>query len=143
MWLTSNAPAACRTASCSSLMDEYCSGISQPLKGTSRAPAPACAAWSGVRLSSTGSVPTLSSTVRRSAGRVFADPVQRVEVLRIEICRQLLVMALPGILDGRGDIVEPVRGPAQTLAQLARRRLAVKLAAQGQLGLFEAVRVIG
>ena len=39
---TSNTPAAPRTATCSSRMPAYCTGISQPAKGTSRAPA---ASW--------------------------------------------------------------------------------------------------
>src|SRR4051812_41232654 len=38
MWLTSNTPTALRTALCSSMMPEYCTGISQPPKSTILAP---------------------------------------------------------------------------------------------------------
>ena len=38
MWLTSNSPARVRTAWCSSMMPEYSTGMSQPPKGTMRAP---------------------------------------------------------------------------------------------------------
>ena len=39
MWETSKTPAPRRTARCSGMMPSYCSGISQPAKGTIRAPA--------------------------------------------------------------------------------------------------------
>ena len=38
MWLTSNKPTALRTAWCSSMMPEYCTGMSQPPKSTILAP---------------------------------------------------------------------------------------------------------
>ncbi len=39
---TSKTPAEERTALCSSTIDVYCTGISQPAKGTMRAPSAAC-----------------------------------------------------------------------------------------------------
>src|SRR3990170_3038973 len=45
MWETSNIPAAVRTALCSSMMPVYWTGISQPAKGTMRAPRRTCSAW--------------------------------------------------------------------------------------------------
>ena len=41
MWLTSNTPTFVRTATCSSRMPAYCTGISHPANGTSLAPAAA------------------------------------------------------------------------------------------------------
>src|SRR4051812_18146688 len=46
---TSKTPADSRTARCSALTDSYWTGISQPAKGTSRAPAATWRSWSGVR----------------------------------------------------------------------------------------------
>ena len=64
MWETSNRPAAVRTARCSSITPRYCTGISQPAKGTSFAPAARWASYSGVRLSgpsgAIGSNPSLA-----------------------------------------------------------------------------------
>src|SRR4051812_31840932 len=51
MWETSKTPAAVRVVLCSSTIDLYCTGISQPAKSTSRAPWAACQACSGVRRS--------------------------------------------------------------------------------------------
>src|SRR5437867_6907851 len=51
MWLMSKSPTARRTARCSSTMPVYCTGISQPPKGTIRAPALTWTSRRGVRLS--------------------------------------------------------------------------------------------
>src|SRR4051794_12912780 len=51
MWETSKTPARSRTAVCSSRIPAYCTGISQPANGTSRAPAATWRSWSGVRWS--------------------------------------------------------------------------------------------
>src|SRR5438093_12488561 len=51
MWLMSKSPTARRTARCSSTMPVYWTGISQPPKGTIRAPALTWTSRSGVRLS--------------------------------------------------------------------------------------------
>ncbi len=51
---TSNRPAAVRTARTSSITPAYCTGISQPAKGTRRPPDSAWRAYSGVRCSSSG-----------------------------------------------------------------------------------------
>ena len=48
---TSKTPHASRTATCSSRIPPYCTGISQPAKGTSLAPASTWRSNSGVRLS--------------------------------------------------------------------------------------------
>ena len=39
MWLTSNRPQLVRTALCSAMTPEYCTGSSHPAKGTSLPPA--------------------------------------------------------------------------------------------------------
>ena len=62
MWLTSNTPTPVRTASCSSRIPPYWTGISQPAKGTSFAPAATCRSCSGVRASV--SVPAAMSASR-------------------------------------------------------------------------------
>src|SRR3990170_7509064 len=49
MWETSTRPAAVRTALCSSMMPVYWTGISQPAKGTMRAPRRRCSGWRQVR----------------------------------------------------------------------------------------------
>ena len=46
MWLTSKRPTALRTALCSSMMPEYCTGMSQPPKSTILAPS---ARWTALR----------------------------------------------------------------------------------------------
>src|SRR5918996_2948916 len=46
---TSNIPALVRTATCSCRIPSYWTGISQPAKGTSRAPAASCRSNRGVR----------------------------------------------------------------------------------------------
>ena len=51
MWLTSNTPTFVRTATCSARIPAYCTGISHPANGTSRAPAAAWRSCSGVRFS--------------------------------------------------------------------------------------------
>src|SRR5918995_3327420 len=51
MWETSKTPQSLRTARCSGMTPSYWTGISQPAKGTRRAPAAACRPWSGVRRS--------------------------------------------------------------------------------------------
>src|SRR5512138_466917 len=49
---TSNSPHLSRTALCSAVMPcGYCTGISQPAKGTILAPSATCFSWNGVRLS--------------------------------------------------------------------------------------------
>ena len=48
MWLTSKSPTASRTALCSSMMPEYCTGMSQPPKSTIFAPSLRCVAFRGV-----------------------------------------------------------------------------------------------
>ena len=48
MWLTSNSPTAVRTAWCSSMMPEYCTGMSQPPKSTILAPNARWTEFSGV-----------------------------------------------------------------------------------------------
>ena len=48
MWLTSNSPTRSRTARCSAVMPAYSTGMSQPPKGTMRAPSATCAAWRAV-----------------------------------------------------------------------------------------------
>src|SRR4051812_24827201 len=48
MWLTSNRPAALRTALCSSITPEYWTGISHPPKSTIRAPRALWTEFSGV-----------------------------------------------------------------------------------------------
>src|SRR5215204_4358379 len=48
---TSKTPASARTARCSGMTPSYCTGISQPAKGTRRAPAATWRSWSGVRRS--------------------------------------------------------------------------------------------
>ena len=42
MWLTSNTPAAVRTARCSATMPRYCTGIAKPPKGTILPPRATC-----------------------------------------------------------------------------------------------------
>ncbi len=66
MWETSKTPALVRTARCSSMIELYWTGISQPANGTSRAPAATWRSCSGVRFSVSapaaigdGTVPTL------------------------------------------------------------------------------------
>ena len=51
---TSNAPASVRTARCSSITPAYCTGISQPAKGTIFPPSATCRSWSGVCRSVSG-----------------------------------------------------------------------------------------
>src|SRR3954452_4409627 len=58
---TSKTPAAVRTARTSSMTPVYCTGISQPAKGTRRPPDSAWRAYSGVRCSSSGTARTLSA----------------------------------------------------------------------------------
>src|SRR6476469_6482820 len=60
MWETSKTPAAVRTARTSSMTPPYCTGISQPAKGTRRPPDSAWRPYSGVRCSSSGTARTLS-----------------------------------------------------------------------------------
>src|SRR5918994_7134829 len=48
---TSKTPASLRTARCSGMTPSYCTGISQPAKGTRRAPSATCRSWIGVRRS--------------------------------------------------------------------------------------------
>ena len=56
MWLTSKRPTARRTARCSSMIPVYCTGMSQPPKGTIFAPALTWTSRSGVRLSGVDAV---------------------------------------------------------------------------------------
>src|SRR5919108_1735441 len=64
MWLTSKQPTAARTVRCSSMMPRYCTGISQPPKGTMRAPALTCAENSGVRFNEVSTGPSVDHCVR-------------------------------------------------------------------------------
>src|SRR5918999_4931902 len=69
MWDRSKRPMALRTVRCSSMIDAYCTGISQPAKGIIRAPSSTWTAWSGVRrsVSSAPEVISRASTCRPSS----------------------------------------------------------------------------
>src|SRR3954454_4047690 len=83
MWETSKRPARVRTATCSGLIPSYCTGISQPAKGTSRAPAAAWRSYRAVRRrvsvakapDPSGARPGNRSARRRVAG--VATPFRR------------------------------------------------------------------
>src|SRR5689334_4746001 len=91
MWLTSNMPTAVRTATCSALMPSYWTGISQPAKSTSFAPAATWLSYSGVRLiEARGYRPRRGSAVLRD--------LRRVDVHQ-EVTQQLVLVVLVGRLD--------------------------------------------
>src|SRR5262245_46342284 len=76
MWLTSKIPTPARVARCSSMIPVYWTGMSQPAKGTMRAPALTWAAWSGVRFSAAsgaGTAPLLSPLIRSGRGQPLAQ----------------------------------------------------------------------
>src|SRR2546423_3281996 len=64
----SNRPAAFRTARCSSMMVEYCTGISQPPNSTSRAPSFWWAAKSGVLFNINASYSSSGEDSRSQSG---------------------------------------------------------------------------
>src|ERR1700730_6682900 len=86
VWLTSKMPAAFLTDSCSSLTLEYCWGISQPAKSTMRPPAATWRSYSDVRL------------LAIALGPVADDGVQ-VDLTRLQVLEQLLVVPAPRIRD--------------------------------------------
>src|SRR5438445_4816954 len=72
MWLMSKRPTAPRTVRCSSMIPVYCTGISQPPKGTILAPALTWTSRSGVRLSGVIGAVILLDAPGRSNDRVAA-----------------------------------------------------------------------
>src|SRR4051794_4578474 len=97
MWETSKTPTPVRTASCSSRMPAYWTGISQPANGTSLAPAAWCRSNRGVRRS----VSDCAATRARLAGATHALARARVALL------------------GRLGVV-PVAGPGRDAGGLLR-----------------------
>ncbi len=93
---TSNTPACARTARCSGMMPSYCTGISQPAKGTIRAPAARWRSWSGVRRRASalasGSASLLRTVGSGAPGAGFV-PTRRPGGLR---CRGTRVKGQPG-----------------------------------------------
>src|SRR6476659_6742099 len=73
---TSNTPASVRTARCSGITPSYWTGISQPAKGTIRAPSSTCRSWSGVCRSVSGMATADPSVSPRRPGSV-ALPAKR------------------------------------------------------------------
>src|SRR5512136_3066153 len=63
MWDTSNAPDFCLTVMCSSIMDVYWMGMSQPANHTILAPSVMCRSWRGVLCIGTASVVLTKSFV--------------------------------------------------------------------------------
>src|SRR2546421_2411133 len=82
MWETSNTPACSRTARCSAPIPAYCTGISQPAKGTSFAPASSWRANSGVRfrVSAPGTGGRLAAPSRRQEASRPAEARSSVAV---------------------------------------------------------------
>ena len=83
MWLTSKRPARVRTATCSSVTPVYSTGISQPAKGTRRAPAAACTPCSGVFLSAASEASDIAGGQARrgSLCSEFRAPPNRINLL--------------------------------------------------------------
>src|SRR3954470_1475981 len=77
---TSKTPAAVRTARTSSMTPVYCTGISQPAKGTRRPPDSAWRPYSGVRCSSSGTARTLPEL--RDEAHLVRERVRAARLLR-------------------------------------------------------------
>src|ERR1700693_5604253 len=125
----SKSPAALRTARCSSRIDVYCWGNSQPPKSTMRPPS---ATWRSYR------------TVRLDklvfCGVVDFELVELVDLFLIDEGKQLFVVLLAGLGHDQRDIARALNGPLQLLGQLGLGRHAMKLTRQRKLG---AVVVLG
>src|SRR4029077_33973 len=125
----SNSPATLRTARCSSRIDVYCWGNSQPPKSTMRPPS---AMWRWYR------------TVRLDKlifGRVVdVELVEEVDLLRVDEREQLFVVPLAGVGHDLRDVARALDRPLELLGQLGLGRRAVQLSRQHELG---AVVVLG
>src|SRR5438067_3368965 len=119
----SNSPATLRTARCSSRIDVYCCGSSQPPKSTIRPPSATWRSYSGVRLD--------KLIVR---GVVDVDLVEEVDFLRVDEREQLVVVPLAGVGHDLRDIARALHRPLELLRQLGLGRRAVELACEQKLG---------
>src|SRR6266516_2136241 len=117
MWDTSNSPATWRTAKCSSRIEVYCCGISQPPKSTIRPPRATCLSYRGVRFVSLLAV----------------DGVVEVDRVRIDERQQFLVVASSGVGDALGHVFRAVHRPLQLFRELVLCRCPVQLTMQQQL----------
>src|SRR4029077_19532008 len=119
----SNRPATLRTAKCSSRIDVYCCGSSQPPKSTMRPPSAAWRLERGVLRGALG--------VKFGALVVIVVEVDR---FRVDQGEHLFVIAETGFSDHAGDVERPVDRPLELLGELRGGRVAVKLAFHHQLG---------
>src|SRR5438045_3920498 len=99
MWQRSKAPAACRTARCSSRMPRYWTGMYQPPNSTRRAPSRSCSARSGVCRRFAVSVIVLSSIVGRLlTGQARERSLDHLALAGVGGTSQRLVAREPGHL---------------------------------------------
>src|ERR1700682_2912914 len=117
----SNRPATWRTARCSSRIDVYCCGSSQPPKATMRPPT---ATWPSQTAGRCGALAVKS-------GALIAV---EVDGFRVDELEHLLVVASPRFCHHLRDIARPLRGPLKLFRELVLRRLAVKLQPHCHLG---------
>src|ERR1700681_4343083 len=119
----SKRPAAWRTAKCSSRIDVYCCGSSQPPKSTMRPPSATWRSYRGVRCGGL-------------AAKFNAPVVIEVDRCRIDELEQLFIVATARVGDHNAHVACPLNGPFKLFSQLALRRLALELSAQDQLGVL-------
>src|SRR5438067_2342946 len=123
---TSNRPACCRTARTSSMTPAYCTGISHPANGTSRAPSALCRSYSGVRFNS--SFIRSRSELDSALTERFAYPAVLMVVelphLLLGSLDQVVARILARLLEGpvrRKDPSEAVRDVGQALSVVGGR----------------------
>src|SRR5215213_5990201 len=106
---TSKTPQSARTARCSGMTPSYCTGISQPAKGTRRAPSARCRSCSGVWRS----VCTTPGCYRGAFGLLAEERRHFEHVLRnVEAVLGLRPRLRLGLLDSRPPLA-PVRARAE------------------------------
>src|ERR1700737_2287799 len=109
----SKSPATFRTAKCSSRIDVYCCGSSQPPKSTMRPPRATWRSYSGV----------LARLAVKFGALVFV--VVQVDGLRVDEGEQLFVVPTPGVGNHTGNVERPIEGPLELLSEFGSGRLAV------------------
>src|SRR5580704_4129080 len=119
----SNKPAASRTAKCSSRIDVYCCGSSQPPKSTMRPPSATWRSYRGVRC---GGLPA----------KFHAPVVIEVDRCRIDELEHLFIVATASVGDHMSYVASPFYGPLKLFSQLAVGRFAIELPAQNMLGVL-------
>src|SRR5262245_48386941 len=104
---TSKSPATLRTARCSSRIDVYCCGISQPPKSTMRPPRATCRSYSGVRF---------------VVWLLAVDGVVDFELVGVDEREELLVVPASRVGHDLGDVTCPLDRPLELLRDLRLRR---------------------